>query len=87
MKLKYNFVVREVANKTVAIPVGNQNEEYDCMITLNESGGFLFNLLKEDITKDQLVSAFLSEYDTTKKQAEKTVVEFIEKLKQADILN
>lgn len=86
MKLKYNFVVREVANKTVAIPVGNSTEEFDCVITLNESGSFLFNLLKEDMSKEQLISAFLNEYDATREQAETTVEKFIEKLRKADIL-
>lgn len=86
MKLKYNFVVRSVANKMVAIPVGNETEEFDCMITLNESGAFLFNLLKEETTKEGLVSAFLNEYDATKEQAEKTVDEFIQKLRETDIL-
>ena len=86
MKLKYNFVVRSVANKMVAIPVGNETEEFDCMITLNESGAFVFNLLKEETTKEGLVSAFLNEYDTTKEQAEKTVDEFTQKLRETDIL-
>lgn len=86
MKLKYEFVVREVADKTVAIPVGESTENFDCMITLNESGAFIFNLLKQEISKDDLLKAFLKEYDATKEQAEKTISAFLEKLQESNLL-
>ena len=51
MKLKYDFVVREVADKIVAIPIGDATEDFNCMVTLNESGAFNFNLLKQEISE------------------------------------
>jgi len=86
MRLKYDFVIREVADKTVAIPIGDATEDFDCMITLNESGAFLFNLLKKDISREELISLFLEEYNATKEQAEGTIDGFLDNLKKADIL-
>ncbi len=86
MKLKYDFVVREVADKTVAIPVGESTENFDCMITLNESGAFIFNLLKEEISEENLLKAFLKEYDATKQQAKDTITAFLNKLKESNLL-
>lgn len=87
MKLKYNFVVREVAGKNVAIPIGDATEDFNCMITLNESGAFIFNLLKEDVSEDELLTAFLNEYDATTEQAKNTINEFLGKLKESNLLN
>lgn len=86
MKLKYDFAVREVAGKTVAIPVGEATENFDCMITLNESGAFIFNLLKQEITEEEILKAFLKEYDATEQQAKGTIDAFLEKLKNSNIL-
>ena len=86
MKLKYDFVIREVADKTVAIPIGDATEDFDCMITLNESGAFIFGLLKQDTSREELISSFLKEYNATKEQATDTVDRFLDNLKKADIL-
>ena len=86
MKLKYDFVVREVAEKIVAIPVGDATENFNCMITLNESGAFIFELLKEEITEEGLLQAFLNEYDATEQQAKNTIESVLKKLYEADIL-
>ena len=86
MKLKYDFVVREVAGKMVAIPIGDATEDFNCMITLNDTGSFIFNQLKVEISKDELLDKFLKEYDATKEQAISTIDAFLEKLTEADIL-
>ena len=86
MKLKYDFVVREVADKIVAIPIGDATEDFNCMVTLNESGAFIFNLLKQEISEEDLLNAFLGEYDATLEQAKNTIDAFLAKLKEAQIL-
>lgn len=86
MKLKYDFVVRSVADKMVAIPVGDATEDFNCMITLNETGAFIFEHLKEETSKEKLLEAFLNEYDATPEQAENTIDSVLQKLKETDIL-
>ena len=86
MKLKYDFVVRSVADKMVAIPVGDATEDFNCMITLNESGAFIFELLKEEISEERLLEAFLNEYDATPEQAKNTIQSVLAKLYKSDIL-
>ena len=86
MKLKYDFVVRSVADKMVAIPVGDATEDFNCMITLNETGAFIFELLKEETSKEKLLEAFLNEYDATAEQAESTIDSVLKKLKETGIV-
>lgn len=86
MKLKYDFVVRSVADKMVAIPVGDATEDFNCMITLNETGAFIFELLKEETSKEKLLEAFLNEYDATAEQAESAIDSVLKKLKETGIV-
>ena len=47
MKLKYKFIVQNVSGKPVAVAVGKDNERFNGMITLNDSGAEIFKLLNE----------------------------------------
>lgn len=86
MKLKYNFVTNEVADKIVAVAVGDDLNKFNGFIKMNGSGAFIFDQLKNDVTEDEIVAEFLKVYDATEEQARETVREFIDGLKKADVL-
>ena len=46
MKLKYNFVTNEVADKIVAVAVGDDLSKFNGFIKMNGTGAFIFNMLK-----------------------------------------
>jgi hypothetical protein len=50
------------------------------MITLNETGAFLWERLTEETTEDALVQALLAEYDVDETTARNAVVNFVKKL-------
>ena len=62
MKLKEGFVLREVAGDTVVIPSGD-TLDLNMMITLNETGKFLWEHLQSETDEAALVAALLAEYD------------------------
>lgn len=87
MKLKYDFVVNRVAGEIVAVSVGNTTGSFNGYIKLNETGAFVFNALKKDTTREDIINALLKEYpDATYEIAAQSVDELIEKLKKADLL-
>ena len=83
MKLKKNFVLRQVAGTWVVLPLGAETVNFSGMLQLNESGAMLWRVLEEGGSQDALVEALLGEYDVTREQAEADVQEFLAKLKQA----
>ena len=85
MKIKEGFVLRTVAGETVALPV-NTVTDLDMMITLNETGSFLWENLTAGAEKDELVNALLAEYDVDRERAEKSVDAFVARLKELDFL-
>ena len=86
MKIKNDFIVKEISGSTVVIPVGNRVADFNGMIKLNETGVFLFNLLKNDTTIEALVQSLVDEYEVTKEKANEDVITFVNKLKEADII-
>ena len=85
MKLKDGFILRQVAGENVVVPFG-ETLNLNAMITLNETGVFLWKLLEEETTVEELTAALLKEYDVDEASARKYAGEFVEKLKGFDFL-
>ena len=78
MKIKNGFVLREVSGSYIVVAVGSASKEFKGLITLNESGAFLWEKLANGNTKEGLVEAMLNEYDAPREVVEKDVEDFIQ---------
>ena len=85
MKMKDGFVLRTVAGETVVLPTGGVTN-FDMMITLNDTGRFLWEHLENETNESELVQALLAEYDVTEEVAAKSVAAFVARLKELDFL-
>ena len=85
MKIKDGYILRQIAGEYVVIPSG-EDLDLNLMITLNETGSFLWQRLAEGAEKEDLVKALLAEYDVDEARAQKAVEAFIEKLQEHDFL-
>lgn len=85
MKLKDGFILRAVAGETVVIPASD-DMDLDMMITLNDTGRFLWEQLQEEKTLEQLVQATTAEYDVAAEDAAKYIEEFVKKLSENGFL-
>lgn len=86
MKVKEDYLLRNVAGSNIVVPVGDSCLDFSGVITLNEVGAFLWEKLQNETTEQQLVEALLGEYDVDEATAKADVAEYIEKLKGADLL-
>lgn len=86
MKLKDGFLMRSVAGQTVVLPSGDELD-LNMMITLNETGAFLWERLQSETTEDALVSALLGEYEVDEETARKAVAAFVQKLSENGFLD
>lgn len=87
MKINNNFIMKEIAGTNMVVPVGNELVDLNAMITLNESGAFLWNLLINDSTEYELVEAMLKEYDIDMKTATEDIREFVDNLRKIGALD
>lgn len=86
MQIKSGFMLKEVAGTNVVVPVGENSVDFNAMITLNDSGAFLWNLMAEECEISDLVSAMTSEYDVDAATAEADINKFLETIKGAGLL-
>ena len=87
MKIKEGFVLKTIAGRTVAVPVGDNLVNLQLMLTLNESGAFLWKELEKDSTEDSLVEAMTKEYAIDADTARADVNAFLNVLKENHILD
>lgn len=86
MKLVKDVIFRKVAGEFLLLPIGELSKEIRGLISLNESGVFLCNKLKNEQSEEDLVKALLSEYEVSIEDAKKGVVKFLEKLNENGLL-
>lgn len=85
MKLKDGFILRSVAGETIVLPTGGVTN-FDMMITLNDTGKFLWERLTVGAEEAELVNALLAEYDVTEELAAQSVSAFVARLKELNFL-
>ena len=85
MKLKEGFILREVAGEMIVIPSGD-DLDLKMMITLNDTGAFLWKLLEQETDEAALTAALLAEYDVDEDTARTHVAAFVAQLKERDFL-
>ena len=86
MKLEKEFVLREIAGDYVIIPVGKTVIEFNGLITVNEVGVSIWNMLQYEVTFDQIVQGILNEYEVEESVAREDIREFLDQLIDGGIL-
>ena len=87
MKLKYQFVVREVAGEYIAVPFGKSSQELSAMIQLNETGAVIFEMLNNgDVTYEAIVAALQQKYGIDEATATQAVDMILEQLRSSELL-
>ena len=86
MKIKSDFILRKVADSYVVVPVGKLTLDFNGIINLNETGAFLFELLQKGAEREELIKKMLEEYEVSPEKAASDIDIFIQKVKEADVL-
>ena len=77
MKLKHEFVVREIAGETLLVPVGTATLSLNGMLVLNECGKYLWDRIPDAGSEEDLINALLAEYEVNRQTAAQDVAEFL----------
>ena len=86
MKIKKELIKRDIAGDVILVPVGKTVYDANGLFVLNELGSFIWDLLPDADTQEQICQAVLAEYDVSETVAAKDVAEFLEQLRQLDII-
>lgn len=86
MKIKGEFVIRELMGDTVLIPVGKTALEYNGMITMNPVCGHIWKELEAGKNRDEILVSLLDCFEVEKEEAARDLDELLEKLSEAGFL-
>lgn len=80
MKIKETFVLRQVADTYVVLPLSPSSVDFNGMVTLNGSGAFLWRQMEQGATREQLAEALTKEYTVSYETALADVDAFVSTL-------
>ena len=86
MKIKDGFLLREIAETHVVVPVGERVIEFKGLMILNEHGLFVWNMLQDEHTFDEILSSILDEYDIDADTAKADLDEFLARVRKSGAL-
>lgn len=86
MKLKYTFENVDMGTEIISVPVGEGANNVHGVVKLNKEGKEILELLREDITEQQIVNKLTAKYENDRATLENWVAKVIETLKNANLL-
>lgn len=86
MRIKSDYLLKKIAGNYVVVPVRTRAVDFSGVIKLTETGAFLWNDLVGGAERDELVAHLLEEYDVDEARAGADVDRFIERLREADLI-
>ena len=70
MKLKMQFILRDIVGETVLVPINESTSNFNGLITVNELGKFIWENLESSKDEEDLLHKILEEYEVEEKEAE-----------------
>lgn len=86
MKVSNDFVLRQVADEYLLIPVGAAALRISGMISLTESGYLLYQHLQSGCDREKLIRVLLETYEVDAAEASGDVDAFLDKMRKLRIL-
>ena len=86
MIIKKELIKREIAGDTILVPVGSAVYDSNGLFVLNELASFIWDLIPEAESEEDILNAVLNEYEVEKEVAEKDIEEFLSKLQKMEII-
>ena len=87
MKLCGEFVVRQVMDQTMAIPVGQTALRFNGMILLNQVSKVIWSCLEQETDLSKIVTAVTDSFEVSPEEAQTDILEFLDKLRKLQLLD
>lgn len=87
MKIKEGFVLKKVGDINVVVPIGAKHDGFNGLIKLNETGLFVWQRLEKGENEESIAKTLTEEYDVTYEKALEDVKAYVEKMREAQIID
>lgn len=80
MKKTQTFIKRDINGESILIPTGDTAREFNGMITLQGTAGFIWDHIEEATSLEHLIDMITDEFDVDRKTAGSDAIFFIMQL-------
>lgn len=87
MKRREGYILRNIGKAYVIVPMSGNTINLKEMLTLNETGAFLWEQMKTEKTEEELLEAVLLEYEVDPETASADIGEFLKKVKSMGMIS
>lgn len=86
MKIKENYILREVAGSNIVVPIGDAQMSFNGIMTLNDVGTFIWKILEKGADREKIVERVLETYDVAREKAEQDIDKYLNKLRDKNLI-
>lgn len=86
MKLKGEFVQREIAGEVILVPVGQTALDFNGIITLNQTGVEIWKGIREEKNREQILEQLLEQFEVSRETAQADMETFLQYLNENGLI-
>ena len=86
MKIRSGYILRQVIDIYVVLGIGSEAYIPNQIMSVNETGAFLWGLLEKGAEEPELVDSLTKEYDVDAETAEKDVDAFLTRMREKALI-
>lgn len=86
MKIKQGFLLKNILDDYIVVPLGDNIVDFSVAVSLNETGAYLWQCLQNETDENALITALTAEYNVDTETAQTDVAEFLALLRQHQFL-
>lgn len=86
LQTKEEFILKNVAGDYLVFPSGKSIVDFKIMLTLNETGAWIWNKLEKGINREDLIKEFAENNQIDESLAQEDIEIFVSQLKEENLL-
>ncbi len=86
MKIAQDFTLKKIADSFVVVPTGKNIVDFTAMITINQTGAFIWDILQDECDVELIAQKMCDEYDIDMQTATNDALEFLKILEDNNVL-
>jgi len=86
MKLKSDYILKNLGDNWIAVSVNDDTEDGDAFVSMNSSGAFVWELLENEISYDEIIIKMTEKYDIDADVAKSDLNMFLNNIRKAGML-
>ena len=86
MKLNPEFIIQQVGDSVVLVPVGEAAGKFHGIVQMNKTAAFIASCMQEETTEEKIIAAMGEKYEGTGREFAESVRNTLEKLRECGAL-